>query len=108
MNQDICFRLFRTSLRLNPQTSAHNPQTVQADSESTTEAGTDNEYGQEPDIILPKPTRFVHAQPEAGRNDLCPCGSGKKYKKCCGSRDGISDQHSRMGDAAQSDATTVS
>ncbi len=22
--------------------------------------------------------------PEAGRNDPCPCGSGKKYKKCCG------------------------
>jgi len=22
------------------------------------------------------------AQP--GRNDPCPCGSGKKYKKCCG------------------------
>ena len=20
---------------------------------------------------------------KAGRNDLCPCGSGKKYKKCC-------------------------
>lgn len=20
-----------------------------------------------------------------GRNDMCPCGSGKKYKKCCGS-----------------------
>ncbi|MFQ9936403.1 MAG: SEC-C metal-binding domain-containing protein [Phascolarctobacterium faecium] len=19
-----------------------------------------------------------------GRNDLCPCGSGKKYKNCCG------------------------
>ncbi|MDP3964010.1 MAG: preprotein translocase subunit SecA [bacterium] len=24
------------------------------------------------------------AKPEAGRNDLCPCGSGKKYKKCHG------------------------
>ena len=24
------------------------------------------------------------AQPKVGRNDLCPCGSGKKYKKCCG------------------------
>jgi preprotein translocase subunit SecA len=24
-------------------------------------------------------------QPKVGRNDLCPCGSGKKYKKCCGS-----------------------
>ncbi|MDO8489365.1 MAG: preprotein translocase subunit SecA [Candidatus Omnitrophota bacterium] len=23
-------------------------------------------------------------QPKAGRNDPCPCGSGKKYKKCCG------------------------
>ncbi len=22
--------------------------------------------------------------PKTGRNDLCPCGSGKKYKKCCG------------------------
>ncbi len=21
--------------------------------------------------------------PKAGRNDPCPCGSGKKYKKCC-------------------------
>lgn len=22
--------------------------------------------------------------PKVGRNELCPCGSGKKYKKCCG------------------------
>ncbi len=25
-----------------------------------------------------------HTQPKPGRNDPCPCGSGKKYKKCCG------------------------
>jgi preprotein translocase subunit SecA len=25
-------------------------------------------------------------QPKVGRNDLCPCGSGKKYKKCCGQK----------------------
>lgn len=24
------------------------------------------------------------ASPKAGRNDPCPCGSGRKYKKCCG------------------------
>jgi SEC-C motif len=24
------------------------------------------------------------ATPKSGRNDPCPCGSGKKYKKCCG------------------------
>ena len=26
----------------------------------------------------------VHEGPKVGRNDPCPCGSGKKYKKCCG------------------------
>ena len=26
-----------------------------------------------------------HEGPKIGRNDPCPCGSGKKYKKCCGS-----------------------
>ena len=24
------------------------------------------------------------AAPKIGRNDPCPCGSGKKYKHCCG------------------------
>ena len=32
--------------------------------------------------ILHQP--FRRDQPKIGRNDLCPCGSGKKYKKCCG------------------------
>lgn len=27
---------------------------------------------------------IVNAQKNVGRNDPCPCGSGKKYKKCCG------------------------
>lgn len=27
--------------------------------------------------------RFVPAKASVGRNDPCPCGSGKKYKKCC-------------------------
>ena len=26
----------------------------------------------------------VRDSPKVGRNDPCPCGSGKKYKKCCG------------------------
>ena len=26
----------------------------------------------------------VHDAPKVGRNDVCPCGSGKKYKKCHG------------------------
>ena len=27
---------------------------------------------------------IVNEAPKVGRNDPCPCGSGKKYKKCCG------------------------
>ena len=27
---------------------------------------------------------FLRDTPKVGRNDACPCGSGKKYKKCCG------------------------
>ena len=28
-------------------------------------------------------------EPKVGRNELCPCGSGKKFKKCCGSGDKV-------------------
>jgi preprotein translocase subunit SecA len=28
---------------------------------------------------------FKRESPKVGRNDPCPCGSGKKYKKCHGS-----------------------
>ena len=30
-----------------------------------------------------KPKTFVRGEAKIGRNDACPCGSGKKYKKCC-------------------------
>jgi uncharacterized protein len=33
-------------------------------------------------------SRTPHRKPEKpGRNDLCPCGSGQKFKKCCGAAD---------------------
>ena len=32
----------------------------------------------------PKPQTVVREGPKVGRNDPCPCGSGKKYKKCHG------------------------
>lgn len=31
-----------------------------------------------------KRSKTVHKEKVPGRNDPCPCGSGKKYKKCCG------------------------
>jgi SEC-C motif-containing protein len=32
----------------------------------------------------PAPKPVVRSAPKVGRNDPCPCGSGKKFKKCCG------------------------
>ena len=29
-------------------------------------------------------TKTIVNETKIGRNDPCPCGSGKKYKKCCG------------------------
>ncbi|HMW24406.1 MAG TPA: DUF1186 domain-containing protein [Burkholderiaceae bacterium] len=37
-----------------------------------------------PQFQDPAPTTFVRPEPKVGRNDPCPCGSGKKYKKCHG------------------------
>ena len=34
-----------------------------------------------------KPKRQpIRAKVAVGRNEPCPCGSGKKYKQCCGKR----------------------
>ncbi|NOQ22657.1 MAG: preprotein translocase subunit SecA [Candidatus Aegiribacteria sp.] len=45
-------------------------------------AGSDR--GQEPQRRGGKAVTIVRENPKVGRNDPCPCGSGKKYKKCCG------------------------
>ena len=39
------------------------------------------ELGEEPEDVWKEPPA---GEAKAGRNDPCPCGSGKKYKKCCG------------------------
>ena len=35
------------------------------------------------DSRFPGQGTVVNSAPKVGRNDPCPCGSGKKYKKCC-------------------------
>ena len=31
----------------------------------------------------PENHQIINTEPKVGRNDPCPCGSGKKFKKCC-------------------------
>ncbi|WP_430459941.1 preprotein translocase subunit SecA [Thalassolituus sp. LLYu03] len=40
--------------------------------------------GESEEEALPEPAPFVRDEPKIGRNDACPCGSGKKYKHCHG------------------------
>ena len=37
-----------------------------------------------PKTSSPQNQTVVNNEPKVGRNDQCPCGSGKKYKNCCG------------------------
>jgi preprotein translocase subunit SecA len=38
----------------------------------------------DPTLIPSKVETYHREEPRIGRNEPCPCGSGKKYKKCCG------------------------
>ncbi len=57
-----------------PRAEVQNVQYHHADFEEALAAG-----GEEAEKVQP-----LHAGPKVGRNDPCPCGSGKKYKQCHG------------------------
>ncbi len=42
----------------------------------------------DPDRMQRDVNTVRRTEPRVGRNDACPCGSGKKYKKCCLGKDG--------------------
>lgn len=39
--------------------------------------------GEDDEPLPPPPEQIKKGKDEPGRNDPCPCGSGKKYKQCC-------------------------
>ncbi|HVX83901.1 MAG TPA: SEC-C metal-binding domain-containing protein [Phycisphaerae bacterium] len=50
----------------------------------TRQMESDDEQEEEPFGGYQRQEPIVRQTPKIGRNDPCPCGSGKKYKKCCG------------------------
>gem|GEM_PF-3712410 len=57
------------------------PLDIREETGSANETGSAHESGRyRGDNVIQLPVRVN----KAGRNDPCPCGSGKKYKKCCG------------------------
>jgi preprotein translocase subunit SecA len=95
---EVAERLMKTEIRLeappapSPQVLARARQ-APAHAAATTLAGpglpagaarSASPLGRAPAAPAPRQTAPVTAGPRVGRNDPCPCGSGKKYKKCHG------------------------
>jgi preprotein translocase subunit SecA len=69
--------LGRASGTLPPLPQRRQQQTIETHGEAPTAAG-----GAGGTQVQNSTAPIVRAGPRVGRNDPCPCGSGKKYKKC--------------------------
>jgi preprotein translocase subunit SecA len=90
---EICHNIFRSAsslmafenfLRNMPQQTSHQPTSAFGGSTTNEDKKSSDlvsEAAEELSKEKPKPKR---TGPKVGRNDPCPCGSGKKYKVCCG------------------------
>ena len=57
------------------------------DPSATITVSAENNWDEQPVQVaeeVPLQVTYRRAEAKVGRNDPCPCGSGKKYKKCCG------------------------
>ena len=57
------------------------------DDEVEEEESFDEEHDEGEGVAWAAPLRPVISPSQIGRNSLCPCGSGRKYKRCCGKDD---------------------
>jgi len=91
IDQDVLSHVFRATLESEPRrTPQRRPQReMQMIHQSSAGMGFEGTPAEEPAASPQPPNQPVKRKPvkvgvKVGRNDPCPCGSGKKYKKCCG------------------------
>jgi preprotein translocase subunit SecA len=94
---EICHNIFRSAsslmafdqfLRSLPQRTVHQQTTALGSQTQTASSGGGSvskasQMVSEASEAMAK-AKPVKSGPKVGRNDPCPCGSGKKYKQCCG------------------------
>ena len=95
LQEDMVRSLFKFHVLVQPQ---HDFMAEAEQTEDKVEFEQDRSFASEMDEGEPQgnveqklPILPIHVDRHVGRNDPCPCGSGKKYKKCCGS-DGEHDE----------------
>jgi preprotein translocase subunit SecA len=93
---EICHNIFRSAssvmafeefLRNMPQRTVHHEDATFAGGKAQAAAGGKNPSDmvtEATEAVAKAKSKPVRTGPKVGRNDPCPCGSGKKYKHCCG------------------------
>jgi preprotein translocase subunit SecA len=92
IRQEIASRLHLVRIQVAPQDGARRPGRTIATSQSASHSSmasfgggsggrTSSPMGA---ASTPDGATVIRNHPKVGRNDMCPCGSGRKYKHCCG------------------------
>lgn len=68
----------------------------QDEDDEVEEESFDEEHDEGEGVVWAAPLRPVISTPQLGRNSPCPCGSGRKYKRCCGKEDGPARKAARQ------------
>ena len=88
INRDIASFLSHASLRLREDEQMKEGHVPQSDDRNLRTSRQEQQpKGSQPQAQRTAPQEKpqpVHVEKQVGRNDPCPCGSGKKYKNCCG------------------------
>lgn len=84
IRSEIAHALFR--FEMIPQNAPSIQDLLKTISLETNRSFTNELEGNEPpkEPAEPPKPRPIVVEDKSGRNEICPCGSGKKYKKCCG------------------------
>jgi len=85
INESVLDMIFKAQIQQEPQREVRTPTQMQTVHASSTgmgfQGGQAQQQGGPPQAGKRRPVKI---EQKVGRNDPCPCGSGKKYKKCCG------------------------
>ncbi|MEQ2009091.1 MAG: preprotein translocase subunit SecA, partial [Limisphaerales bacterium] len=88
---EICHNIFRSAssmlafenfLKNLPTVASHSDSAPYGGAEPPVKAGASDMVSEASEALSKPPPK--RSGPKVGRNDPCPCGSGKKYKQCCG------------------------
>jgi preprotein translocase subunit SecA len=82
IKRDVASKLMRVEIENMEQLEEFKPEEQEMHMRHDSYAGGGDGEGEEEGDEA-KPVTVMRQQPKVGRNDPCPCGSGKKYKKCC-------------------------